>query len=181
MTGFVEEVLVKTIEEAAEFDNSLFIGQDYLSIPDGQVRYWRVVIPAANVPAALLARDIFAFEGGGIEYRVFTQANATEVSVTPSPVFIPASGNPSVTFERVTGVTQTNPAEIGQTADIDWIAQSGTGNTNIGGSAGGQQVRIQPPSTVFYLSAENKNGVKALTFRLRLKWVEGAIVSKLFG
>lgn len=180
MIAYPSENPITDIEVQAEFGGNLFIGQDFVIIAPGGFQYWRVIIPDASVPAALLAREIFTFEGGGIEYRVFTQANATETSPAFEPIFISAGGSPATIFDRVTsGIVQTDPAAKGSTADLDWIAQTGTGNSNTGGTAGGQQIRIQPPGTVFYLSAENKSQ-QSRTFRLRLKWVEGAIVSKVF-
>lgn len=158
------------LEALAEKLGQFRLGRDEVTLVSGASAYWRVVIPPATTPAALLSRVLETYDGGSILYKVFTEPSGTP---TPTPILLPPS-NAQVTFERVTGVT-----DAGSTLrDSDWIPASGTGNNATGGAAGGQRLRIQPPDAVFYLKmTNNSNGSR--TCALELGWIEGWLAKRL--
>lgn len=164
--------------ESKAISNGAFrLGFDTVSLDPSESAYWQVKMPA-NKPAALLSRVLETFEGGGIVYRVFTNATGTPSTSAiqrPDPFG-------EVTFLRVTGVSETGvtipPASAAallqepNPSDLDFVPTSGTGNNATGGAAGGQAFRPQPPDVTFYLHAYN-GAAQARTLTVRLTWCVG--------
>lgn len=169
MSGYDSDY-VKNIEVMAELEDVFFLAKDEVTLVQNVPQYWRVTIPDATTPAALLSRTLKTYDGGGVKYRVFTATTGTPVA---SPVKIPAAAHAKTLFERVTGITEDGD----DPADLDWISVTATGNNAPGGQAGGQRLRCQPANAVFYLSAVT-DSAQDRDLLVELGWIEGPLVSK---
>lgn len=196
-------------EEKAALSGRLVRGFDRVTLASGGGSFaWVLQNPGPNVPIRLIRRDIRSFEGGGIEYFVFYVTNPSDYTVhstQPAILFGPTATQPvsrtytpQATWRRLEAFNPppqppspaaTFPAAAvgtgtGMLTDLDWISGSGSGSNASGGTAGGQAVRISPPSggvdpifgttfpTFAFVVLAVNTASQDRTFDIRILWSE---------